>query len=210
MSLKRGRLVIITGDNGGGKSQLSRIAAAALGLHAVPEGEEDYPYFSDFLIDKKRWAFHNQLHFIGHKFRQQIAALESGLSFYQERGAYDCYEVFTRMVYEQNLISDREFSTLSSYYQLLYKLVRFPDLIIVLHAHSELLMQRVKERNRDIDAEIDQQYLEDVHRRYLEWGRSVDFCPVMMIDTSVCDFVHDAEARASVLQQAATALGVRR
>ena len=72
--MPRGKVVIVCGIIGSGKSSLSRELADALGEGTLwlkePDETGGNPYLGDYYGDPKRWAFTMQLALLAHRFSQ--------------------------------------------------------------------------------------------------------------------------------------------
>ncbi|HEY3227731.1 MAG TPA: deoxynucleoside kinase, partial [Roseiflexaceae bacterium] len=52
-------------------------------------------------------------------------------------------------------------------------------------------------------------YLEQLNRRYEEWLRRFELCPVLTIETDALDFAHDIAARREVVDLIGQYVGIR-
>ena len=68
---------------------------------------------------------------------------------------------------------------------------------------------RINGRSRQYEQAIPAAYLEQLNRRYEEWLRRFEICPVLTIETDTLDFAHDVAARREVVDMIAQAAGVR-
>ena len=71
------------------------------------------------------------------------------------------------------------------------------------------LLGRINGRSRQYEQAIPAAYLEQLNRRYEEWLRRFEICPVLTIETDTLDFAHDVAARREVVDMIGQAAGVR-
>ncbi|MCJ7716054.1 MAG: deoxynucleoside kinase, partial [Anaerolineales bacterium] len=64
-----GKLVLVAGNIGTGKTSLTERLGDRLGWRTAYESVIDNPYLSDFYQDKTAWSFHLQIYFLGHRGR---------------------------------------------------------------------------------------------------------------------------------------------
>ncbi|HEX5691915.1 MAG TPA: deoxynucleoside kinase, partial [Roseiflexaceae bacterium] len=98
------------------------------------------------------------------------------------------------------------------YRRLFYALVRGvtpPTLLIYLRASIPTLLERINGRSRPYERAIPASYLEQLNRRYEEWLRRYELCPVLTIETDALDFAHDITARREVVELIGQYLGMR-
>ena len=65
-----------------------------------------------------------------------------------------------------------------------------PSLLIYLKTPVPLLMERIRQRGREIESGVSQDYLELLETFYEDWMTTFDLCPVLTIRTDDLDFVH--------------------
>lgn len=201
--------IIIAGNIGVGKSTLVEILAEELGWQPYYEVVADHPYLKDYYDDRERWGFHSQIWFLLQRFEQHQEIADTPTSVCQDRSIYEDYEVFVKGLLEQGILSHRDFRT---YRRLFYALVRNispPSLMVYLQASVPTLQARIGNRSRSYEQSIPAAYLEQLNRRYDEWLRRVELCPVLTIETDKLDFAHNLSARRAVVEQIAQYIGLR-
>jgi deoxyadenosine/deoxycytidine kinase len=75
------------------------------------------------------------------------------------------------------------------------------DLVIYLQARDEVLMQRIRSRERDYEREISDRYVAELNRAYNYFFFHYNRTPLLVIDTSDIDFVKSREDLEEVLKQ---------
>jgi deoxyadenosine/deoxycytidine kinase len=208
-ALGRRHYVSIAGNIGVGKSTLVGILADALGWQPYYELVADHPYLDDYYANRERWGFHSQIWFLSQRFEQQQEIADTPISVVQDRSMYEDYEVFVKGLLEQGILSHRDFRTYRRLYQSLTRSVSPPTLMIYLRASVPTLQRRIAGRARSSERSIPVSYLEQLNRRYEDWLRRFDLCPLVTIDTDELDVVAHPEHREQVLDMVRVAIGMR-
>jgi len=183
---------------GVGKSTLTAALAERLGAEAHYESVAENPYLERFYEDMRRWSFHSQFTFLSQAFRQHCDILTSANVCVQDRTIYEHFHVFASSHLEQGLLDEEEFRSLEDHFRALTRVVPGPDLMIYLRASIPTLMDRIRGRDRSIEAGVEVAYLQGLEDRYERWMASYDASDVLVIDTDNIDF-HDAEQREMLL-----------
>ena len=68
-----------------------------------------------------------------------------------------------------------------------------PDLLIYLKAPVPVLVERIRQRGREIESGISEEYLNLLDSFYDDWLEMFDICPVLTIRSDDLDFVHKAK-----------------
>lgn len=208
--MRNGRYhVIVAGNIGVGKSTLVSILAKEFNWQPYYELVADHPYLEDYYRDPERWGFHSQIWFLTQRYQQHLEIADTPISVCQDRSIYEDYEVFVKGLLEQRIFSHRDFRTYRQLFLALVQGIAPPTLLVHLHASVPTLIRRIHERDRPAERAIPPAYLEHLNRRYDEWLRRFELCPVLRIETDDLDFAHDAAARREVIEMIAQALGLR-
>jgi len=190
MTGKTKRFVLVAGNIGSGKTSLTERLGQRLGWRTAYESVQDNPYLADFYADMRAWAFHLQIFFLGHRARMHLALARDGESAIVDRSIYEDAEIFARASLELGNVARRDYDAYRAVYQLVIDSLPAPDLLLYLKAPVPVLMRRIRERARDIEAGITSDYLSLLDRYYEEWLGRFDLCPVLTLRTDDLDFVH--------------------
>ena len=183
---------------GVGKSTLTAALSDRLGADAYYESVAENPYLARFYEDMARWSFHSQFTFLSQAFRQHCDILERANVSVQDRTIYEHFHVFASSHYEQGLLDQEEFRSLEDHFRALTRVVPGPDLMIYLRASIPTLVDRIRGRDRSIEANVQVEYLQGLEDRYERWMASYDASDVLIIDTDNID-IHDADQREMLL-----------
>jgi deoxyadenosine/deoxycytidine kinase len=185
--------VLVAGNIGAGKTSLTEKLGEALGWETAYESVVDNPYLPDFYADMAAWAFHLQIFFLGHRADQHIDLANAKGSAIIDRSIYEDAEIFARAALNLNTISKRDYVTYRRLFKLVVGRLPSPDLLIMLKAPVEVLMDRIRARAREMEKGITADYLRLLESYYDDWIVGFDVCPVLTIRTDDLDFVHQPQ-----------------
>jgi deoxyadenosine/deoxycytidine kinase len=183
---EKGRSIVIEGPIGVGKTSLVNLLAKKFSARRILEAAEDNPFLKHFYIDTKRYAFQTQLFFLLSRYRQQMELAQQDL--FQQNVV--CDYLFDRdKIFAYLNLDDNELALYEQIYALLKARVIVPDVVIYLQANTEILMERVKRRGREYEKHISKQYVEELNQAYNYFFFHYSETPLLVINTSVIDFV---------------------
>ncbi len=198
--------VVVAGNVGVGKSSLTGLLSQDLGWEAFYEAVDDNPYLADFYRDMRTWSFHSQIFFLSRRLLHHNELSKRPNSVVQDRSVYEDAEIFARNLYDQGLMSDRDYGSYRELYQVICALLPPPTLVIYLQASVDTLQRRIAQRGRDYERNIDPGYLERLNELYEAWIQQFTLCPVLTIPTDSVDYVHRADHERWVIQRILAAL----
>ncbi len=184
------RLVVVAGNIGTGKTSLAERIGAKLGWHVAFESVADNPYLADFYADMRAWAFHLQVFFLGHRAQQYLQMVHLPQSVIIDRSIYEDAFIFARALYQMGNLTERDYQSYRTVFDLIVNQLPPPDLLIYLQAPVEVLMSRIHQRGRNIESSISAEYLRLLESFYDDWLQTFDVCPVLTIRTDDLDYVH--------------------
>jgi deoxyadenosine/deoxycytidine kinase len=185
-----GKLVLVAGNIGTGKTSLTERLGDRLGWRTAFESVIDNPYLGDFYQDMDAWSFHLQVYFLGHRAQQHLELVSDNRSAIADRSIYEDVRIFARALYHQGSLSERDYRSYQRVFQLIADHLPEPDLLIYLIAPPEILLKRIEERGRKIESGISLEYLTLLDSFYDDWMRTFNLCPVLKIRSDDLDFVH--------------------
>jgi len=184
--MERGKNIVIEGPIGVGKTSLVNLLSKKFSARRVLEAAEDNPFLRHFYSEPKRYAFQTQLFFLLSRYRQQMELAQQDL--FQQNVV--CDYLFDRdKIFAYLNLDDNELALYEQIYSLLKQRLVVPDVVIYLQASTDVLMARIKRRGRDYEKQLSRQYVEELNQAYNYFFFHYSETPLLVINTSVIDFV---------------------
>ena len=179
--------IAIEGAIGVGKTTLSRLLASRFQADLLLEVFEENPFLVDFYADRAAYAFQTQIFFLLSRYHQQQEvphALTSGNNLIADY-TFEKDFLFARL----NLSGD-ELETYVNVHNALAEKLPLPDLIVYLQAETDVLMQRIAQRDRPYERNMDQNYIENLNIAYSGfYNEGHTGAPVLQINTNQLNYV---------------------
>jgi len=185
------RFIAVAGNIGVGKSTLTQMLSEYLCWQPFYEAVDDNPYLADFYQDMRKWSFHSQIFFLSRRLRHHRQIVDYPGTVIQDRTIYEDAEIFARNLYQQGLMSERDYASYREMYEAIKAFLPPPDLIIYLRASVPTLLERIRLRGRDYEQRIDPAYLEQLNLLYEQWIEGFTLCPVLTVPSDELDFVRN-------------------
>lgn len=187
------RFVAVAGNIGVGKSTLVDRLAQKLDWQPFYEPEAENPYLADFYDDMETWSFHSQVFFLGRRLQAHRRLFDHPTSVIQDRTVYEDAEVFAYNLYLTRKLSDRDHRTYRDLYQALVSFLPAPDLVVYLRASVSTLEDRISNRGRQYERNIQSEYLERLNQLYENWIAQFNLCPVLAVPADNLDFARNGQ-----------------
>jgi deoxyguanosine kinase len=200
------RFIVVEGPIGVGKTSLAQRLAQSFNGELILEQIEENPFLERFYKSGRTAALPAQLFFLFQRSRQ-VEELRQSDMFAPVRIA-DFHLDKDKLFAEINL--DRE--EMSLYQQILDKMdieIPVPDLVIYLQASVDALLQRIARRGVSYERMIDRSYLEQVTESYARYFHSYDDGPLLIVNASSIDPVHNEADYQQLYQQIRRTTGGR-
>jgi deoxyadenosine/deoxycytidine kinase len=192
--------IAVTGNIGAGKTTLAQLLADQYGWRVFFEAVEGNPYLADFYADMERWAFHLQIYFLRSRFEQVLQIRESSENLVQDRTIYEDAHIFARNLHVSGILSNRDYATYRSLFEIMMSVVEPPDLMIYLRADLPKLFEQIRKRGRPFEQNIAERYLRDLNEHYEEFVAGYDAGKLLIIDVNHLDFANRPEDWQTVLR----------
>lgn len=197
MSLPEGAYVAVEGVIGAGKTSLAHFLTKELRAELILEAFTDNPYLEAFYQDRAAWAFQTQLHFLFARHKQQKGLKQRSL--FRQCLVSDYLFEKDRLFARVNL-NDWEYNLYCRVADYLQDDIIVPDLVVYLKSSPERLQANVRHRDRTVDKDIPLDYLAELCSHYNQLFNHWEKSPVLIVNSTQLDFVHNTEERESLIK----------
>lgn len=195
---RHARYIVIDGPIGVGKTSLATLLAPELNARLIFERAEENPFLTDFYQDPARFRFQTQIFFLMSRFAQQEEFSQHDL--FNQVTISDYLFAKDRIFAYLNL-NDHELSLYEQIYRMIEPKVVRPDLVIFLQADTETILRRIKQRARPFERDVNREYIEAVNDAYNHYFFRYTETPLLVINTSDIDFVHNPQDLEDLIRQ---------
>ena len=190
--------VAVEGPIGVGKTTLVSLLQERMNARRVLENFEENPFLADFYTDRDRYAFQTQIFFLMSRFKQQSDLLQPDLF---RPSIISDYHLLKDRIFAQLTLSGEELALYETVYKSLESQILKPDVLIYLHAGQRVLLERIKKRGREFEADFDPEYLMLLSERYQEFFATYSDTPLLAIDTSTLNVPESDEVVEEIYQK---------
>jgi len=154
---------------------------------------EENPFLSKFYEDRSRYAFQTQMFFLLSRYYQQrrsVSELVAGGKNLVSDYTFEKDALFARI----NLSGD-ELDMYDRLHEALAEKIIVPDLIVYLRAETDTLMQRIAQRDRPYERQMERAYIDELNRGYDAFfvNDPKHRSPVLVIDCNLLDYVRSPD-----------------
>ena len=180
--------IAIEGNIGSGKTTLATMLANDIDARLVLEQFADNPFLPKFYSDPEKHAFPLELFFMAERYHQLKNLKEQDL--FKPQIVSDYFFVKSKLFAQNNLKKD-EMQLFNRLFDIMLSSLSKPDLLVYLYSDVERLQQNIKNRGRDFEQNISDEYLQNIQDKYLDFLRKQSDFPVLLLDVTSVDFVAD-------------------
>jgi deoxyguanosine kinase len=179
----------IEGVIGVGKTTLARMLTPAFQSSLLLEVFEENPFLSQFYGDRTRYAFQTQIFFLLSRYHQQNQSIPKLLA--EKEILIGDYTFEKDALFARINLSGDELEMYDRVHEALAEKIIHPNLIVYLRASTERLLQRINQRDRAYERNMDPLYIAQVNEAYDHFFLdNPDLkIPVLVLDANNLDFV---------------------
>ncbi|WP_070121770.1 deoxynucleoside kinase [Bacillus marinisedimentorum] len=156
--------ITVEGPIGVGKTSLTKAIADHFQFHTLKEIVEENPFLGKFYDNIEEWSFQTEMFFLCNRYKQ----LEDIDRLYlkQNKPVVADYHIFKNLIFAERTLKPYQYDKYIKIYNTLTEDMPKPNVIIYLHADLDTLLERISMRGRDIEKNIDPQYLKQLSEDY--------------------------------------------
>lgn len=175
--------IVISGTVGVGKSTVSKLLKKKLSLQnkdvfLVEENVKNNPYLDFFYKNKSNWAFLIQMDFLLNRFKNAFISEGKNQIKIYDRHFFDDY-IFGNLKSIKDSMSSFESNLYNLIFQNLYETLKKEcnkvDYIFLLSSSFDILICRIKNRNRKVEKNVKRDYWMDLYNNYYYNKESLKF-----------------------------------
>lgn len=181
--------IVLAGVVGVGKSTISAKLAEKLNFKMMEEPVANNPYLDDFYANPKEYAFKLQVFMLMARSKQLKAAIDEDNVIFDRSILED--PIFVEVLKAQDSISERDYQVYYDFYNhvvissLYFDPKIKPDLIVYLQVTTENAIERIAQRGRASEKQVDSAYWELLNQKYDEWYQKTKVkLPFLVVDTN--------------------------
>ena len=184
--------VAIEGVIGVGKTTLARLLQSAFNAEILLEVFEENPFLSDFYSDRERYAFQTQIFFLLSRYHQQRRTVPNMLS--TGKHLFADYTFAKDALFARINLKGDELDMYYKVHEALAEKIQKPNLLVYLQATTDTLMQRIAQRDRPYERQMQRSYINDLNNAYDDFfSKPFDHTPVLTIDSNNLNIVQNPD-----------------
>lgn len=169
----------------------------------------DNPFLPFFYEDPKRYSLPVELFFMTERHKQLQKELSQS-DLFSDFILSDYYFIKT-LLFAKNNLNEEEYRLFKRLFNVLNSTFPEPELIVYLYRSVDNLLENIKNRGREFEQGIKGKYLDDIQKAYLNYFRSIDNIPIVIVDiedSKFWDNPNEFESIKKVLQRTDYKLGM--
>lgn len=181
--------ISIEGNIGAGKTSLSVKLAEDFNAKLILEEFEDNSFLPKFYQDPERYAFPLELSFLAERY-QQLRESISNRDLFHPFTISD-YLVTKSLIFARKTLQADEFGLYNKLFEIVHQNIPKPDLFVYLHVNVTNLQNNIRNRGRDYEQQISDEYLMSIQDSYFDFIKQQSQLRILIIDTNNLDFVNN-------------------
>jgi deoxyadenosine/deoxycytidine kinase len=204
--VRRFRSIVIEGPIGVGKSSLAMRFAERFGYAPLLEAPAENPFLAKFYRDSTRYALPTQLFFLFQRIDQLREITQRDL--FTENIVSD-FMIEKDPLFAGLTLSDEELALYRKIYEVQQPQAPQPDLVIVLQASADALIDRIRSRGVPMEQNMSEDYLRQLSETYTDFFHHYESAPVLIVNTENLNPIDREEDFTALIAQIASFKGKR-
>jgi deoxyguanosine kinase len=203
--------IAVEGPIGVGKTSLSKAISSHFQFNLLKEIVDENPFLGKFYKDIDEWSFQTEMFFLCNRFKQLEDIQRLHLN--QQQPVIADYHIMKNMIFAERTLKSDQYEKYVKIYRILTADMPAPNLVIYLNASLETLLQRIQQRGREIEKNMDPSYLLQLKNDYeMAMDRFEEMHPsvkVLRFNGDELDFVQNRHHLNLILSKVYDTIGKR-
>lgn len=181
--------LVIEGNIGAGKTSLAKMISNEFNAQFVGEAFSDNPFLKKFYTQQREYAFTLEMSFMAERYTQLTSELQNR-NLFKDFAVADYY-FMKSLIFARVTLNNDEYNLYRKFFDIIYARLPRPNIYVYLHKNIDGLQKQIKNRGREYEKNISNQYLENIQDSYFNYMKQQNDFPVIIIDTNQVDFVNN-------------------
>ncbi|WP_349409029.1 deoxynucleoside kinase [Pseudalkalibacillus sp. SCS-8] len=194
--------IAVEGPIGVGKTSLAKAISDQFDYYLLKEIVEENPFLGKFYDDIEEWSFQTEMFFLCNRFKQ-LEDIDR-LQLQHKSPVVSDYHIFKNRIFAMRTLKEVHFQKYMQIFEILTKDMPSPNMVIYIKASLETLLKRISLRGRDIEKNINPNYLKQLSSDYeifmYQFQKLHPDIPVLTIDGDQIDFVQNPDQLDDILR----------
>ncbi len=181
--------IVIEGNIASGKTSFCERLESKYGCRLILEKFDENPFLPYFYENQERFAFAVELFFMTERIKQLQRNLINQDLFSSFTVAD--YAFVKSLLFARKNLNEEEYRMFAQMFNAFGGSFPSPDILVYFHRSIPELITNIDIRGRDYEQQIQEEYLQTIQDSYFEYFRNILSFPVIILDVSSVDFVHN-------------------
>lgn len=187
----KNQFIAIEGNIGAGKTTLATMLAAEWEARLMLEQFAENPFLPLFYDNPEKYSFPLELSFLGERFEQLKNTLVKTDLF--NPMVISDYYILKSLLFAKVNLAEAEYNLFHKLFYLIAETFPKPDLLVYLNTSISDLKENIKQRGREYEQKIQDEYLHNLHQSYMDAFKLEPGIPILLLNTTGKDFVKEPE-----------------
>ena len=190
--------LVIEGNIGSGKTSLATKIAKENNSRLILEEFSDNPFLPQFYANPSRFAFPLELSFLAERYHQ-LKEKFSQQELFDQTTVSD-YLFVKSLIFARVNLSEDEFELYRMLFDIINPMLPRPGLLVYLYNKTRNLLNNIRQRGRNYEQNISEEYLEKVHNSYMAWFRQSADQKILILSIENINFVNNKNDYAKIAE----------
>ncbi len=179
--------IAIEGNIGAGKTSLATRIAQRYNGKLILEQFEENPFLAKFYENQEKYAFPLELSFLADRY-QQLKRELAQQNLFTDFTISD-YFLNKSLIFARKTLNEDEYQLFMTLFNIMNANLPRPDLLVHLYVKTSRLQENIRNRGRDYEKQIADEYLDKIQESYFNYLRQQPELRILLLDTNAIDFV---------------------
>lgn len=193
--------IAVEGPIGIGKTSLAKKISTYFDFHLLEEIVDENPFLDKFYENISEWSFQTEMFFLCNRYKQMEDTENNFLK--KNKPVVADYHIAKNMIFARRTLNDVQLEKYEQIYRILTKDMPLPNILIYITGSLETLLERIKKRGREMEKNIDPEYLRQLSADYEvfmdQFEKDHPEVPVIRINGDDYDFIENQDDLENIL-----------